>query len=80
MQLLLDYTASQPAEWQSGFDARAEARGQAGLTLLQAWRSEDEPGKIVCLFELRDRKRAEDWLAVETSLHGAGSPRFLRTL
>lgn len=79
MQLLLDYKAD-AASWQSDFDARAEARGAAGLSLLQIWTLEDAPSTRLCLFECRDRSRANEWLKIEQELHGAGIPKFLRTL
>ncbi|MDQ2066156.1 hypothetical protein Q9295_07220 [Xinfangfangia sp. CPCC 101601] len=79
MQLLLDYAAADPAAWQQDFDARAEMRAAAGLSLLQIWRDEAN-GAVVCLFELRDRSGAEEWLKVEGELHGAGTARFLKTL
>lgn len=79
MQLLLDYTAH-GASWQSDFDARSEMRNAAGLSLLQIWTLEDTPSARLCLFECRDRSRAIEWLKVEQELHGAGVPKFLRTL
>lgn len=80
MQLLIDYTASDYAAWQSDFDAEAENRANAGMTLLQMWRGADDASAITCLFEVNDRDRASAWLDKTAALGGGGAARFLKTL
>lgn len=79
MQLLLAYDAPDFTLWQSAFADRAESRAQGGVNLLQIWRVADRPAAVLCLFELRDRPRTEEWLKLETALHGGRDPRFLET-
>lgn len=82
MQLLTivdvdDYTA-----WKSGFDNRMEERMRAGLTLMQMWHA-DQKNRVVCLFEVNDRAKAEAWLKkVEALGDGISRPvhHFLRTV
>lgn len=63
---------------QSAFDADAEARGQAGLTLLQLW-TEGAQTKWA-LFQVSDRVRAVAWLDKETGLgHPPSSAHMLET-
>lgn len=78
MQLLTRHDIPDFAAWKTGFDAHAETRAQAGLTLLQMWRSADGPG-AVCLFEVADRARAQAWLDTETGLGHPITGQFLRT-
>ncbi len=60
-------------------DGDAEDRMQAGLTLLQMWRSADNASAVVCLFEVNDRKHAEAWVAKETGFGAALDAEFLKT-
>lgn len=64
--------------WKRDFDANAEARMQAGLTLMQLWRAASGPG-VTALFEANDRKRAQDWVDRESATGPAIDARFLRT-
>ncbi len=60
MQLICEIDTGGFDAWKSGFDDRAEARGQAGLTMLQMWRDADDGARAVVLFEVHDRARAEE--------------------
>ena len=75
MQLLTETTAADFAAFKSDFDGEAEARMQAGLTLLQMWREAEDPSKILCLFEVNDATRAAGWLTRARRFTG----RFLNT-
>ena len=78
MQLLIDFTAT-GADWKTDFDADAENRSNAGLTLLQMWRGADDASAITCLFEVNDRARAQAWLDKEAALGSGARARFLKT-
>ena len=79
MQMLAHFETRSFDEWKSEFDGDAEARMQAGLSLLQMWRGVDEPAQVTCLFEVNDKGRAEAWLAKEAGFGQAVTSRFLRT-
>jgi hypothetical protein len=79
MQLLIDYTTASFPAWKAEFDADAENRMQAGLTLLQMWREADNPNAVACLFEVNDRARAQAWLDKEAGFGAAFPARFLKT-
>lgn len=74
-QLLLRFDSFDP----SAFDADAEARGQAGLTLLQMWR--EGTGAHWALFSVNDTDKAKSWLAKETGLgHPPSASHMLETV
>ncbi len=79
MQLIVTIDTGGFDAWKAGFDDRVEARGQAGLTMLQMWRDADDGSRAVVLFEVSDRKRAEEWVRTESALHAPVTARFLRT-
>lgn len=79
MQLLVDFTTTGFDAWKQEFDAEAEGRMQAGLTLLQMWREADAPATVVCLFEVNDRARAQGWLDKKAGFGAAFTARFLKT-
>ena len=79
MHLLCHFDTPDFAAWKAAFDTDAEDRMQAGLTLLQMWRSADNASTVVCLFEVNDRKRAEEWVAKETGFGAALATEFLKT-
>ncbi|WP_265500674.1 hypothetical protein [Paracoccus beibuensis] len=60
MQLIVRYTASDPARFRAAFDADAEDRGRNGLSLLQLWREGD--GHAWALFQVNDAEAARDYL------------------
>jgi hypothetical protein len=73
-QLLLRYERFD----QTAFDADAEARGQAGLTLLQLWR-EDAQTRWA-LFTVNDAAKARGWLEKEAGLgHPPAAAHMLET-
>jgi hypothetical protein len=79
MQLIVIIDTGGFDAWKSDYDDRAEARGQAGLTMLQMWRDADDGSRAVVLFETHDRARAEEWVRTESALHAPVTARFLRT-
>ena len=79
MHLLCHFDTTDFAAWKAAFDDDAENRRLAGLTLLQMWRSADNASAVVCLFEVNDRRRAEDWVAKETGFGAALEAEFLKT-
>ncbi len=78
MNLLTHHTPASYDAWKSDFDAHAETRMQAGLTLLQLWRDVDGGG-VTALFEVNDRGRAQKWLDAENQTEGSVTGRFMRT-
>lgn len=73
-QLLLKYDHFD----QSAFDADAEARGQAGLTVLQLW---SEGTARWALFQVNDGAKARAWLDKESGLgHPPSASHMLETL
>ena len=78
MHLLLHLALAAYDPWKAAFDADAETRMQAGLTLLQLWRDADGGG-VTALFEVNDRKKAEDWIARESATGPALDARFMKT-
>ncbi len=79
MHLLATITTSGYDAWKADFDAHAEDRGQSGLTLLQLWRSADNPDTVTALFEVADRPRAEAWVKRQSALGPAVTAQFMRT-
>ncbi|WP_425071914.1 hypothetical protein [Sagittula sp. S175] len=73
-QLLMKYDQFD----QSAFDTDAEARGQAGLTVLQLW-SEGAQTRWV-LLQVSDKARAQAWLDKERGLgHPPAAAHMLET-
>jgi hypothetical protein len=68
-----DYTA-----WKTTFDAHAEDRASAGLTLKQLWRDAHDPAQAVALFGVHNRAAAQVWLNAETTLSHIAAARFAR--
>jgi hypothetical protein len=48
--------------WKGGFDSDRAAQQRAGLTLLNLWRSADDPNEVFFLFQVTDRTQAEDFM------------------
>lgn len=80
MQLLTQTTTTDFALWKSAFDADAEQRMTAGLTLLQMWRDADNDAQVLCLFKVNDRDRAQNWLDLETGRDANFGGRLLNTV
>ena len=78
MHLLLHLAPDAYDPWKAEFDADADTRMQAGLTLMQLWRDADGGG-VTALFQVNDRKKAEDWLGRERQTGPALEARFMRT-
>ncbi len=78
MNLLTHHTPAAYDAWKADFDAHAETRSNAGLTLLQLWRDADGGG-VTALFEVNDRGRAQTWLDAEAQTGGDVTGRFMRT-
>ena len=79
MQLLTQTTAPDFANYKSAFDAEAEKRMNAGLTLMQMWRDADDANAVLCLFDVNDRAKAQAWLDAEAQTSGRITGRFLKT-
>ncbi|MFD2740371.1 hypothetical protein ACFSUD_12360 [Sulfitobacter aestuarii] len=62
MQLLCTYEISGFDAWKTAFDDDADARREAGLTVLQIWRDADSDSRAFVLLGLTDRPRAQAWL------------------
>ncbi len=79
MQLLCQIDTADPEGWRSRFEAEAETRAQAGLTLLQIWHAADSRGEIFLLFSVADRTRAETWLERSAGFGRPLTATFLKT-
>ena len=79
MQLLLQIDTPDYEAWKQAFDADAEDRRLAGLTVLQLWRDADTNGQAFALLDVNDRGKAESWVAKEKSFGGQITASFLRT-
>ena len=79
MQLLTQTTVADFASFKSAFDADAEKRMNAGLTLLQIWHDAEDARTVLCLFNVNDRTRAQAWLDAEAQTTGQITGRFLKT-
>jgi hypothetical protein len=78
MHLMIHLTPQDYDAWKREFDAAAEGRMQAGMTLLQLWRAASG-AEVTALFQVNDRKRAQDWLDREIATGPALDARFLKT-
>lgn len=86
MQLIAHYEVTNFNDWQTAFAADAEARRDAGLTVLQIWQDADSVTGAFVLLEVNDRKRAKDWITRSDALHSddagtvtSASHHFLKT-
>ncbi|MDB2407151.1 hypothetical protein N9W17_01285 [Jannaschia sp.] len=78
MHLLIHLTPTDATTWRADFDANAETRMQAGLTLMQLWQAADG-AEITALFEANDRARAQAWIDREAATGPSIDARFLKT-
>ncbi|CTQ49022.1 DUF3303 family protein [Jannaschia donghaensis] len=78
MNLLTHHSPTSYDTWKQDFDASTEMRMNAGLTLLQLWRDAEGTG-VTALFEINDRKKAQDWLDREDQTNGPVNGRFMKT-
>ena len=86
MQMIAQYEVTDFNDWHTAFNADAEARRDAGLTVLQIWQDADKATHAFVLFEVNDRKRAKDWITRSDALHSddagtvtSASHHFLKT-
>ena len=59
-QLLARYDVTDYAAWKASFDAHAETRGNASLSVLQIWR--EGTARVWVLFQVADAARAQAYL------------------
>ena len=86
MQLICHYDVTNFAKWKAAFDADAESRRTAGLTVLQVWQDVDSTRHAVVLMSVNDRDRAGKWLDRSQALSSddgatvtAATSRFVET-
>lgn len=85
MQLIARLAVADYDSWRRNFDDDAEARGNAGLTLLQIWRQDDDGSRVWMLFEVSEKAMADEYLEGLGQLHAeqsgasGGEHYFLRT-
>lgn len=79
MQLLCQLDTADFAGWKRDFDSDATDRMEAGLGLLQMWRDADTRSRVLLLFEVSNRARAEAWLRKEQGFGGPMTASFLET-
>lgn len=60
-QILVHYSIADYARFKTAFDADAEDRGHAGLTVLQLWREGE--GSVWALYSASNPAKARDYLA-----------------
>ena len=80
MQLLTQSATNDFDAFKSAFDQEAEKRMDAGLSLLQMWRDPDDANAVLCLFDVNDRARAQNWLDAERQTGQSMTGRFLKTV
>lgn len=78
MQLLIQTTTPDYPAWKSAFDAESENIADAGLSTLQIWQGDN--AAMLVLFEVSNRKRAQDWLAKQSALGHGLTAQFLQTV
>lgn len=49
-------------KWKSVFDSHAAAHREAGLMLLNLWRSVEDPNNVFFLFEITDIDKAKEFI------------------
>lgn len=70
MQMIVHQTVNNFPDWKAAFDADAEARRDAGLTVLQIWKHADNDTDAFFLLEVNSRSRAEAWIKRIDALTG----------
>ncbi|MEM5542564.1 hypothetical protein WNY61_07415 [Sulfitobacter sp. AS92] len=68
MQMICHFDVTDFVAWKNAFDADAEARRNAGLSVLQIWKHADSSTKASVLLDVNDRKKADDWLTRSNAL------------
>lgn len=77
MQMLASIDTDGYDAWKSQFDARSEDR--AGMTMMQMWRDADAGTRVVILFDVHDRAKAESWAKAQAALGAQIATQYLRT-
>ncbi len=62
MQMIVHQNVTGFAAWKTAFEADAEARRNAGLTVLQVWTHADSDTHAFILLEVKDRDKAQGWI------------------
>ncbi len=70
MQLICHFEVTDFTAWKTAFDADAEARRDAGLTVLQIWQHADSKVHAFCLLSVNNREKAQGWIDRSNALHG----------
>ena len=68
MQMICHFDVTDYTAWKDAFDADAEARRNAGLSVLQIWKHADSNSKASVLLDVNDRKKADEWLTRSDAL------------
>jgi hypothetical protein len=63
MMLLVRNRVQDVLRWKRIFDAQTEAAREAGLNLINLWRSADQADQVFFLFDVQDRGRAEQYMS-----------------
>ncbi len=69
MQMIVHQNVTNFADWKTAFDADAEARRNAGLTVLQIWRDADSDTHAFILMKVNDQQRAKGWVDRSNALN-----------
>ena len=62
MQMIVQQTVTDFADWKAAFDKDHEARRAAGLTVLQIWQEAGSDTQAFVLMQVNDRARAQAWI------------------
>lgn len=81
LQLIWQADVADFDAWYAVFQEDWEAREHAGLSTLQVWRDPDDRNHVWVLFRVKDRSRAEAFIASEELAmhHERGGVRNIRT-
>tara|TARA_R110002049_G_scaffold23781_3_gene84489 strand:- start:98668 stop:98931 length:264 start_codon:yes stop_codon:yes gene_type:complete len=62
MQMICHYEVTDFTAWKTAFDADAESRRDAGLSVLQVWKDASSNTHAFFLATVNDRAKAQTWL------------------
>ena len=63
MVLLVRNKVQDAAHWKRVFDAQKQVGCDAGLNLINLWKSVDDENQVFFLFDVEDRQRAEAYMS-----------------